>query len=278
MIKLINKDYMLHLDMFVKDCDAEFYFNDIPLRKVQQQIPFHSMNAHHLILDGMNKMEIVINPGPTPSLAKTITQETDIEQIKGSPKVLIRLMRYPVGAFAGDTESGDILMQLNWEYDAAKMPDIRFPHTTQISHRLEPLFGQWLWQGCESIDFERELPEIHRVAEAIYREFNAGNAQAIVRISEPALKDIGKALPAYGEAAFRRDMLADIAANATRAIEPEQYPQEQTDFRLCGDGKLVQLINKDWKDTIVSAPDEEGERYEFPVFLGKLQGNWWVVM
>lgn len=278
MNQLINKDYMLHLDLYVKDCAAEFYFNDIPVRKMEATENFHSLNAHHLVLDGSNQMEIVVNPGPTPSVAKKVSTESTNEKPDGDPKACMRLVKYPVGAYAGDTVTGKAVMQLNWELAKLELTSFAYPMFTSTKVDLGKMLGPWFWQQCSPVNFEQELPRIHQAVEALYTAFISGDAQTVVRMSEAALRDIGKALPAYGEQGFREDMLADIQTNKVLTEKALPYDAELTDFRLCANGRLVQLINKDWSHTIKMPEDEEGEVYELPAFIGKLRDQWFVVM
>ncbi|WP_026375735.1 hypothetical protein [Aestuariibacter salexigens] len=278
MIQQINRDFMLHLDLYIKDCSAEFYFNDIPVRLMGEGENFHSMNAHHLLLDGTNQMEVVINPGPTPSTVRELDEQQNTDGLKNKPSVCIRLMSYPVGAFAGDTKNGRILMQLNWEYDAEQHKDIRFPYSVSDTRDLGPMLGPWIWQQCQPIDLLTDMAAIEKTAELIYNAFVSGDAQTVVRYCDPSLKDIGKALPAYGEQEFRSDMLTDISSNRLLASKAEPFNKDSTDFRLCANGRMVQLINSDWSHTIRSPEDDEGERYELPAFLGKIQNQWYVVL
>ena len=59
---------MIHVEMEHKNCSAEVYINDIPLDKYDAgDQPFISIPAHEYLIDGINKLELVVNPGPTPS-------------------------------------------------------------------------------------------------------------------------------------------------------------------------------------------------------------------
>ena len=277
---MLNKDTMIHLDLYIKDCTAEFYFNDIPLRKMNADENIHSLNAHHLLLDGENTMEIVIEPGSTPSIARSGDpgESENNEGVSDNAKVCLRLTEYLVGAFAGDDKNGRVLMQLNWEMNKEVEDNIRFPYSRVIKMNLGQMLGPWFWQQCQPVNMARDLTQINRVAEQLYSAFIQGDGQQVARFCEPALRDLGRALPAYGENEFRSDLINDVQTNRELLPKAVPFSELETDFRLCGGGRLVQLINKDWTDTIKSPPDDDGEQYELPVMLGMFQGQWFVAM
>lgn len=266
----INKDYMIHLDLYTQACEAEFYFNDVPVRKMDQGETFHSLNAHHLLLDGENTLEILINPGPSPSKAR----QPCIREVTGQPKACVKLVKYPVGAYPGDTSHGEIIMQLNWEYDESRDQSLEYPLSKSYGKNLGEMFGPWLWQQCELIDLPKEAIDLERLVKQLYVAFVQGDAEKVVAFCEPSLKDIGRALPAYGEAEFREDMKADIGSNRAENFDSSAYDAEQVDLRVCGAGKLVQLIDKNWLHTLRTPVDNVDDQYELPLFIGKQNGKW----
>lgn len=269
---------MIHLDLYTQHCEAEFYFNDIPIRRMTASENFHSMNAHHLLLDGKNQMEILIKPGLTPSTARKLSEDHGLDEQGHAPKACLKLVKYPIGAFAGDDGQSQLLMQLNFEYDKEKNPVIQFPFSIKMEKELGPMFGGWNWEQCSQISLNESISQIHEVAKKVYQAFVQGDAETVVRLSSPALNDLGRALPAYGENAFRNDMLRDIQTNALVAKSAPAYDTEVTDYRVCADGRLVQLLNKDWTHTIKAPADADGVEYELPAFLGQYQGQWFIVL
>lgn len=274
----INKDFMIHLDLYLSHCTAEFYINDIPIRRMEASENFFSLNAHHLLLDGINQLQIVVNPGETPSTAKQSFEINSSNTLDNNAKACMKLVKYPVGAFAGDDKNGTILATLNWELSTLEEPPKQYPVIVTGGKDFGAMLGPWLWQQCEPIQFENELPSIQIIAQNLYNSFIKGDANSVVNFAAPSLRDIGKALPAYGEAAFKEDMMIDIASNADTASLAPAYAANKTDFRLVGNGRLVQLINKDWENTIVSGPDEDGETYELPAIIGKVRNKWFLVL
>ncbi|NQZ06097.1 MAG: hypothetical protein HRT35_02960 [Algicola sp.] len=277
---MLNQDFMLHVDLYVKGCTAEFYVNDIPVRRMDgEEEHFHSMVAHHLLVDGKNKLEIIVWPGDTPSKARQKSVLQDPEDRQGLPKVCARLMRYPVGAFAGDTKSGQIIMQLNWEFDPQNFinnPD-PYPLAPSLEKDLGKHLGFWYWQQAEPVNLEIELPLITQVVKAIHEAFKMGDGQVITRYCAPYLRDMGKALPAYGETAFVNDMLRDVSANAGKDDWVEPFLPENHDFRLCGNGRIVEVVDKNWLPTVRTIPNESGKKYPLAMFLGKIKGKWYVL-
>ncbi len=269
---------MLHLDLYVKDCSAEFYANDIPIRLMDSnQESFHSLAAHHLLLNNLNTFKILVWPGDTPSNVLQKSQLTSVESRSKPAKVCLRLVKYPVGAFAGDAKDGEVIYELNWEYDQEKYGVDPYPYIADIKFDIGSHLGTWNWQNCDPINLLKELPAITKIVKQIHNDFGKGNGKVIADLAEPYLDDMGKALPAYGKDEFREDMINDINYNAEVEDAVDLFNPENHDFRLAADAKLVQIINKDWEPTIRTKEDEGGESYELPLFLGKLKGRWHIV-
>lgn len=276
---IINKDYMLHFDMYVKNGIAEFLVNGIPVKRLDSEVyGFNSMVGHHYLIDGENTFEIVINPGPTPSTALEQTPIENDERHNQSPKALIQLMKYEVGSFAGDTEAGEILMQLNWEYNVEEHGNTPFPIVAKAKFQLAHHMGEWAWQQCEKVNLRSEKAELTAIIEDLYSDFTSGNSVRVVHFLAPYLQDAGRALSAYGTQSLTEDVIDDV--NDNKALTAEEFDTESLDFRVCGANNLVQIVNKDWQPTlrIPLGPEYEGDDYTLDMFVGKVNGRWQAVL
>lgn len=272
---------MLHLDMHVKDCIAEFLVNGIPIKRLDSNAyGFNSMVAHHQLIDGENTFEILINPGPTPSSARVLTRVENDERHNTQPKAMIQLMKYEVGAFAGDTDSGEILMQLNWEYDKEQHQKLPFPMSTYSRYNLGRHLGKWAWQVCPKINLDTEYSNITTIITQLYNAFITGNSARFVSSLLPYLDDAGRALPAFGTVQLTKDITDDINDNKQLTEGAEEFDANKLDLRLCGNENLVQIINKDWRPTMRIPLGEEygGDDYEIEMFIGKVNGQWQAVL
>jgi len=278
---LINKEYMLHLDMQVKDCIAEFWVNGIPVTRLDSEVhSFNSLIAHHFLLDGLNTFEVVINPGPTPSLARATNIIDNDEKHSAEPKAIIQLMKYTVGAFVGDNDAGQILMQLNWEYDQKVHGEMHFPIVTKSSYQLGKHLGTWVWQTCPPLNLANEREQIIAVLADIYKSFITGNSARVVGFLMPYIQDAERALPGYSAAEQINDITNDINDNVQLTENASVFDIDKLDFRVCGQGNIVQIVNKDWLPTI-SIPlgqEYDDDKYALEMFIGKVKGYWRAVL
>lgn len=272
---------MLHLNMQVKDCIAEFWVNGIPVKRLDSEVhSFNSMIGHHFLLDDLNTLEIVINPGTTPSSSRTINIIDNDEKHSAEPKAIIQLMKYDVGTFVGDDGAGQILAQLNWEYDKKIHALMPFPIMTKASFQLGPHLGPWMWQSCQPINLANEREQIIAVLADIYQSFITGNSARVVGFLMPYIQDAAKALPGYSAEEQIEDITSDINDNALLTVNACDFDIEKLDFRVCGQGNLLQVINKDWRPTI-SIPlgkEYDNDNYDLEMFIGKVKGYWRAVL
>ena len=109
-IKLENQ--IIHVEMEHKGCAAELYVNGIPIVKCNaSEQPFISIPAHLELISGINNIEIIVNPGITPSKAR----EGNIQMDATGCYVKARLVRYPVDVYPGDS-SGEVLIDFFLEF------------------------------------------------------------------------------------------------------------------------------------------------------------------
>lgn len=285
---------MIHVDLRVKQCIAEFYLNDIPIRKLNPAFQgFYSEVAHLYLKDGHNEIKMIISPGDSPSEAEspsvlttsTIGNENNesgesdqVPQAKqaGEKNATMSIVQYPVGVFAGDESAGQVWMKLTWQL--ADDPDVRFPAIVFESRNLDRQFGAWTWQRAEPLDLAKDLVEIQATVATIHHAFYSGDGPWIAKMARYYLQDMGRAIPAYGANAFERDMVQDINTNAGRKDWIKPISWDETDFRLCAGGRLVQIIDKNWEPTIRTIPQTDGEIYPFPFFLGRIDGKFEILL
>jgi len=283
---------MIHADLRVKKCIAEFYLNDIPLRRLNSSFQgFYSEAAHIWLVDGINEVKVVVCPGTTPSRAQVpppgdsvVSAPKDAEDEKtakesekedtgggGDKEASISIVQYPVGVFAGDESSGQLMMKAEWTSVQAPAP--KFPCVVSESRDLDRMFGTWAWQKADRLDLEADMSEVKGAVMYIHRAFEDGDGKRIAEMARHYLEDIGRAIPAYGTKRFTMDMIMDINGNAGRKGWTMPIDCEEMDFRLCADGRLVQIIDRNWHPTIRTIPQPDGEIYPFPVLIGRIDGE-----
>ena len=271
---------------------AEFYVNDIPLRRLNPMFQgFYSEVAYPYVVDGLNEIKVVVCPGPTPSSSQRggplIPESTDggegedaptaaEEGSGGDKQARICVIEYPVGVFAGDESQGQIWMEAEWQ--ESREPQSDFPFVFQHSRDLDRQRGGWWWQKAEPLDLDRDMGDIQSAVARIHHAFEAGDGEGVANMARYYLEDMGRAIPAYGADRFKRDMVADINGNAGRKDWIRPIDWDEVDFRLCAEGCLVQILDKDWQPTIRATPQPDGEIYPFPIFLGRLDGRFEILL
>lgn len=273
----LNINSMIHLDMQVVNCDAEFLFNGIPIRRLTfSNEQFYTTVAHKYLVNGTNSLEITVMPGNTPSTSKEPYPKQDSDLSEAS--AIMRLVQYPVGATPGEIEQANVLAELTWQYN--HVDEEKSNHWPRLLHSdvsLPKLFEPWQWQNAEAIDIETERANIITSIKTIHHLFESGDGNRMAQACHPYLLDIGKALPAYGETAFRTDIIESINSNRGKTNWVKPIDEAELDFRLCCNNTLVQVIDKNWMPSIRTLPSQSGETYPFRIFIGKLNGQYWVL-
>jgi hypothetical protein len=261
---------MIHAEIRLKGCAAEMYVNGIPLTKIEAPPQsFISMPVPQYLLDGTNLLELVVNPGPTPSQARTPQGKKPAKGMSAE----VRLVRYPVGVFTGDL-SGEILAKAEW---SGKDDEEAFPILLSTSCDLGAQFGRWAWQDATKITLnDATRVEILTVVRNVYNAYQSGKADFILNLDRIRITEAAQAYPgsdiAQDNQLFSRDLTANIA-NPNWQMLP--FDEAQFDFRLAAQGRLVECIRKDWNQIVAGKIKED--ILDYPMFLAKIKGQWQIV-
>ncbi len=262
----------------VEGCDAEFYLNDIPvIRRGPDLGTFFGGQSNQYVVDGENEIGIVVNPGPTP--AKAMTGEAGRRQRTQADgaKAMARLVRYPFGAVVGGP-SGEILMHCDWQAPAEGTSYV-FPRAVSATTDLGEMFGSWHWQGADRIDLDEDVRgELGVFLEELRANLAAGDPEPFIELSRPRLKDLARAysLPPGQKERQIRDVTELDARQPWWGMQP--LDPETFAFRLCARGRLVELIGRDWEPVLKENPDEDGSLGQYGMLVGRLDGEWAILL
>ena len=266
---------MIHVEMEHKNCSAEVYINDIPLDKYDAgDQPFISIPAHEYLIDGINKLELVVNPGPTPSHAKRGSLKLDTTSIFGKA----RLVRYPVGVFTGDP-SAEVLAEVI--YRGKKGNQEMFPKVLSTNVDLGPMFGHWAWQDAETVMLDRKtVDSVMNYVKVIQEAYGKGDGELIIKKSKIELDETHRAYPARNRANSERLFIRDMQENSILPgwkIEP--LNSILPDLRVVANGKMIEAIARDWKPLVRTKPIPEynNDVFDYQMFLSKINGEWQIV-
>ena len=115
-------------------------------------------------------------------------------------------------------------------------------------------------------DFVRELHEAVQV----------GDCEKILKYVEPSLKAGAVAFgfdPQVHQERYR-ELITSLFQDVNFQVSP--LAESEFDFRLCGDGRMLSIVQSDGSDVIRSATDESGE-WSLPMFIGMIDGKPFVV-
>ena len=265
---------VIHAELVVKNCTAEIMLNDIPIERLDgKEWPRISEPVATNLKDGINRLELVINPGTSPSTSRTDKRLLNKKGIS----VHARLVSYPVDVYPSDVK-GDVLIDLKWE-GGAEDKEQEFPVILQGEADLGKQYGEWIWANAEKITLdEKTITEINGIIRTIHSAYSAGNSEPINLLMKDYLfTDISKAYGVQKPEDLAREFdeyLKDLKAESPKTgwrvlpLKPEEF-----DFRVVGNGKLVQCLDKNWKDVIQSI-DNDGDDFPFWMMLAKINGKW----
>ena len=273
-----NPIKVLHLDFCVDECAAEVYINGIPLKYYKSPHQFVSMPLLPYVVEGINTLELVIDIGLTPSRAKEASEVVDNpKRTREEGFAEAKVVRYPEGVYPGDP-AGEVLATLGFDVIAATDKKPRIARATfEIKKGDEPNLMRWAWVDAKKIDLKKDGEEIRKTVEYVWQCFSKGDYTAeMFALKKICLQEDTHAYPAgRGVDGTRRRMeqyLSSLIAEPDWGIVP--LDPDQFDFRLCADGRLVQIISKDWVPTVRSVPLKDyGGPVDYAMFLGKVNGK-----
>ena len=259
---------LTYLELRVTACRAEVWLNDIPMGRCQPGLGAgQAWLAHSYLVDGPNKLEILIEPGTTPATCRT--PEQALRSLPGAA-AQARLVRYPEGAITGSDE-GEVVLSTSW----TDLPEpVQFPHSSVEEKDLGPIAGhRWAWQDCPPLDpLDGDRAALVDAIQGIHEAFTAGEGASIVQLAAPYFSDQVLATPAWARSDLEADLRRDVAANVGREDWVKPFTPDDCSLRLCADGRLVECLDHTWQPLIGTKPQPDGDEYPLPLFLGKHDG------
>lgn len=264
-----SSEKMIHVDVHTRSCVAEIYLNGIPIRRnTVEGAPFVSMPVHEFLIDGNNFLELVVNPGSTPSRARTENREMSAKGAFAD----VKLMRYPVGVYTSE-ENGEKLAHLHWQ--AQDEGEQKFPVLLSAHHQLGHWRGGWWWQQAEPFRLdEYNVKDITGFTRFIYDAYAQGKGDLIAKLARIFFEEAHNAYPARDSATLSEQFARSVAA---RAAEPGwtmlPFEPDLFDWRLCADDRLVECIRKDWQPIVAGTLPGKPIVFSFQMFLGRIRGK-----
>lgn len=256
------------LELSAEGCDAEVWFNDIPLLVLRQrgcrQI---DMPVNHLTLSPKSTISAIVEPGPTPATALEGQQRRRADGMS----LTARLVRYPFGSVAG-SDDGEELFALRWAGSGEQV----FPLRVSAEGEVPGERGGWRWTTGEPLSPAGARDGALAYLARVHRHLAGRQLDALWAEARPFNLEIAAAFgvsAAVAEAEFRRQWEDEFVkpAFAMRPLDPDEV-----ELRGCGGGRLVQPLRRDWGPVLRTAPDGEGNDAAYPLILGRRGGVWGV--
>lgn len=261
----------------VDNCDAEFYLNDIPvvLRKKDGGRLFGGQ-VNELVVDSVNEIGAVINPGIEPGTAITGIGGKRDRFAAEDAKLFAALSIYPKGAVVGGPDRKELL-RIEWEADSDGLPEV-FPKVVSVSQDLGPLFGEWAWESAPRITLDDDtVKEIEEFLTALQASLAEGDPELFIEESAIRLEEIEKAfeLKAGAKAEHVRKVTLRDAAEPWWGMQP--LDPGKFDLRLCACDRMVECVGRDFQPLLKENPDEDGGVGFYDMLLSKIDGQWQIV-
>ena len=258
------------------NCTAEFYLNDIPvIRRGPEFGDAFGGPVNHLVVDGRNRLEIVIGPGPTPAQALIGADGRERSQPDAEARVRIALATYPQGAVVEGPDREEIAAH---EWQALDGEACFMPRVTGTDCDLGPVLGPWQWQAAERLILDEAT---HREAVdfilGVHSSLVIGDFERYLRLGAGRSQEVDRS---YGKAPGAsngqiRNLRADCTADPFWGMA--QLRPEALNLRLCGRDRLIECLTQDWRPVLEEIPDQEESVMRYPMLIGKIDGRWQIL-
>ena len=261
----------------VDNCAAEFYLNDIPIvLRSQDGGRLFGGQVNELVVDGINEIGAVIQPGPQPGQSLTGRGGKRDRFVAKEAKVFAALSTYPPGAVVGGPDRTQ-LIRLEWDGEPDGWPEV-FPKVVAQAEDLGPLLGEWAWEGAPRITLDEPTrQEITDFLGTIHAALSAGDPEVFIEAGAVRLAEVEKAFdlkPGSKAEHVRKVTLRDAAAPwwGLQSLDTGQF-----DLRLCAAGRLVECIGRDFQPVLKENPDDDGGVGQYDMLLARIDDQWQIV-
>ncbi len=265
----MDKNTIVLAQLETEGCSAELYLNGVPVKRIAPpHVSIANVAVEHLLIAGDNKLELLVEPGATPSKARFGQHEVDYRPMRASG----RLIRFRDGAL-GLVEHGDMLAEVNFIWTVPQPERRTFPlslTTTTDPRRLHP---RWGWQDAPPLNLDEALvEEACTVLDQVEQAFRSADADSFWRMTAKQLAEMRLAYPAVTEAAMRADLTKRMAHYQTISDPVMARVRSQHDFRLVAAGRMVELLDKDYTTSFKLRDPNTGAAVPYRMMLARIDG------
>jgi hypothetical protein len=267
----VDATEVIHAQLEIKACTAELYVNRIAVARLRPDTALvTSISVPQLLVPFDNEIELLVEPGTSPSRARTEYHE---ETLSGASAVA-RLVRFS-GEVVTNVENGELLAEVQWK----SQDGVRdaFPKAIARQASLGALAGRWSWQDAPPLVLDDALvDEARAVLSELGQALRRGSAAAFRELVAVPCSEALRAYPALTEEYVNATVEQDVE-HYHRSPDPVlPLVRERHDFRLAAADRMLECIDKDWLPSL-RLRDPSGAIVPYPVFLARLEGRLRVV-
>jgi hypothetical protein len=266
-----DPDSVVMAQLEIQGCSAELYLNAVPLIRLHPEVTMFGENVavQQWLTRGDNRLELLVEPGATPSVARSELRTVDRREMKA----VARLLRFKDGA-DGTAESGTLLAEASFEWDLTQPPRMTLPHSVVATSTFGSSFGPWAWESLPVLTLDAALvDEACEILGELDTAVRGKHADRVWQLTELQMRDAAKAYPGLNEEFLRADIDDMLRTFAEEGDPICPRDRSEHDFRLVAGGRLLQLVDKDFRPSFRLKDRKRGQIVPFPTYLGRVGGT-----
>jgi hypothetical protein len=184
----------------------------------------------------------------------------------------MKLSTYPKGAVVGGPDRVE-LASLAWSGEDSG--PLVAPRVFTTHCDIESPFPEWSWQTSEPLVLNRDTrADLETWAARLRLSLEGCLVEPLVEACRIRYAEIEKAhyLPAGDRAAFVTNALLDMMERSYWGMQP--LDASPLDPRVCGSGRLIQLVSQDDRAVLRRNPNQQGQVVYFDMLVGRINGEW----
>jgi hypothetical protein len=260
-------DYLI-LESKINNCVAEVHVNDVPVRKLAAPVTLDSRPVHQYLVPGQNRFRLVIQPGPNPGSALAPQKVAFVPDQPAS--AAMRLMSMPRGAFPDDP---GVRVLFNQEWNAPAGQPVQVPHLFEHSQEVPGAGHNWEWIRGATFNTPASVQPVLDLLRACREGFARRDPGPFLEAAQARFRvmQIAYGLEIESEIAKFRASFEKVASES--GFQMESIDDANADLRICGDGKLVDCVDRAWEPILRSAKQPNGLiRLRYSVKVVRING------
>jgi hypothetical protein len=258
----------------VSDCSAELWLNGIPLmRLAPPMMHIQNLAVEQYLIPGTNTLELVIEPGVRPSLARKELREVAFRPMAATG----RLIRFPEGV-PGTVEYGELLCEARFSWLDATPDRQSFPRSIGAQVNMGPAHGRFSWQDAPTLVLNAvTIDEACALLDELEEAIVALDEERLWRLTGLKLHDVLRSYSQVTEESLRREFKALLGRQQNALTAVLHRDRSKHAFRIVAGGRMLQCIDDDWTSSFKLQNPRTGSLIQYPLFLARIDARLQVI-